>query len=141
MQLFLDYADTSERIPELVAASQEDAVLDATEAAELERLKALVPQLIRMLPDALRDRSDARQNAALSEMLSSLLLRYDSVKTQLEVCLSTPSTFECCSQMRVIYTMQVQPRVESGLVDEATRLRHIHSTAYDRFVRSVSAVA
>lgn len=82
LQLFLDYVHATERIPELVAASQEDAVLDATDAAELERLKTLVPQLIRLLPDALRDRSEARQNAALSEMLSGLLLRFDSVKTK-----------------------------------------------------------
>jgi hypothetical protein len=81
-QLFLDYADANEKIPKLVAASQEDAVLDATDAAELERLKTLVPQLIRLLPDALRDRSEARQNTALSEMLSGLLLRFDSVKSK-----------------------------------------------------------
>ncbi|KAF8515568.1 nuclear protein 96-domain-containing protein [Gautieria morchelliformis] len=118
-KLFLDYADATEKIPELVAASQEDAVLDATDAAELERLKTLVPQLIRLLPDAMRDRSEARQNTALSEMLSGLLLRFDSVK-------SKPAA---------------QPRVDSTLVDEATRLRHIHSTAYDRFIRSVSAAA
>lgn len=61
---------------------QEDIVLDAADAAELERLKSVVPQLIRLLPDALRDRSDARQNAALSEMLSNLLLRFDSIKIQ-----------------------------------------------------------
>lgn len=57
-------------------------MLDAADAAELERLKSVVPQLIRLLPDALRDRSDARQNAALSEMLSNLLLRFDSIKIQ-----------------------------------------------------------
>lgn len=81
-QLYLDYADVTERIPELMAAAQEDAILDATDAAELERLKSLAPQLIRLLPDVLRDRSDARHNAALSEMLSGLLLRFDSVKTK-----------------------------------------------------------
>ncbi|KAF8583009.1 hypothetical protein K439DRAFT_1412588 [Ramaria rubella] len=117
-KLYTDYADATERIPELLIATHNDVVLDATDAAELERLKSLVPQLIRLLPDVLRDRSDARQNAALSEMLSGLLLRYDSVKTQ-------PGP---------------QPQVDSGLVDEATRLRHIHSTAYDRFIRSVATV-
>ena len=138
IQLFLDYADATERIPQLAAASQEEAILDATDAAELEQLKTLVPQLIRLLPDALRDRSEARQNAALSEMLSGLLLRFDSINTNPGVCFYLVLSFESYSANHMV---QAQLQVDSGLVDEATRLRHIHSTAYDRFIRSVSAVA
>ncbi|KIJ52381.1 hypothetical protein M422DRAFT_202467 [Sphaerobolus stellatus SS14] len=118
-KLFLDYVDATERIPELIVALQENAILDASDAMELDRLRNLIPQLIRALPDVFRDRNDPRHNAALSEMLSGLLSRYDSIKTK--------ST--------------VQPDFDATLVDEATRLKHIHGAAYNRFIQAVSTMA
>ncbi|KAF8517736.1 nuclear protein 96-domain-containing protein [Hysterangium stoloniferum] len=119
-KLFLDYVDATERIPKLIAAtSRQDAVADASDALELSRLKNTVPQLIRALPDVFKDRSDPRQKAALSVMLSGLLLLFDSLKTK----------------------SGVQPEFDVDLVDEATRLRHIHNAAYNRFIQSVSVAA
>ena len=60
------------RIPQLSASSQE-AVLDAVEASELERLTANVPRLIQMLPTNLSDRGNWRHNVCVARMLSKLL--------------------------------------------------------------------
>jgi nuclear pore complex protein Nup98-Nup96 len=76
-----------ERIPELISSAQENAVVDATVALELEKLRNLIPQLVRALPDVFRDRSDPRHNAALSVMLTGLLQRFDSIKTKSSVSL------------------------------------------------------
>ncbi|GJJ14892.1 hypothetical protein Clacol_009162 [Clathrus columnatus] len=118
-KIFLDYADVMEKLPHLLAVSQENVVHDASEATEISRLKNLVPQLIRIIPDALRDRTDPRHRAALSEMSGKLLLSFDSIRED----------------------KNEQPDIESDFVDEANRLRHIHNTAYNRFLRAVSTVA
>lgn len=72
----------------LIASVQGAAVHDVVEAAELNRVKNLIPQLIRMIPDALRDRTDPRHQAVLSEMLSKLLSSFDSIQENTnEVCI------------------------------------------------------
>src|SRR3984885_1142849 len=71
-QLYIDYIDCVTRIPQLSASSRE-AVLDAVEASELERLTATVPRLIQMLPANLSDRENWRHNVCVARMLSKLL--------------------------------------------------------------------
>ncbi|KII87791.1 hypothetical protein PLICRDRAFT_699296 [Plicaturopsis crispa FD-325 SS-3] len=116
---FLDYVHIMNRLPELHAQlSEHDAVPDASQALELEELTRSIPKLIGILPDVLRDRADPRHNAALAEMIAGLMLRLDKVKP---LALS-------------------QTQVRPTLVDEATRLRHIHSTAYERFMKTIEAV-
>lgn len=84
----MDYADVIERLPILLVAVQEDAVNDAAEVTEFTKLKNLIPQLMRMVPDVLRDRTDPRHRAALSEMMSKLLSSFDSFRENTnEVCI------------------------------------------------------
>lgn len=71
-QLYIDYIDCITRIPQLTASSH-DAVLDAVEASELERLTATVPRLIQLLPANLSDRENWRHNVCVARMLSKLL--------------------------------------------------------------------
>ena len=54
--------------------------LTADEAAELDQLARSVPRLVNLLPDVLPDRSDARHNAALTEMTNRLVHDLDRVK-------------------------------------------------------------
>lgn len=69
------------RLPELQASLEEvDAVPDVAQAAELEELTRSVPKLIALLPEVLPDRSDARLNAAISEMITGLTQRLDKVR-------------------------------------------------------------
>lgn len=72
LKLYLDYADCITIFPKLVNSAR-DAVPDATEAAELERLSRAIPQLIQLLPGILPDRNNWRQNVCLARMLSRLL--------------------------------------------------------------------
>jgi nuclear pore complex protein Nup98-Nup96 len=66
------------RLP--VLQQEHDAVPDASQALELEELARTVPKLLGLLPDVLRDRSDARHNAALAEMITRLMLTVDKVQ-------------------------------------------------------------
>jgi len=113
---FLDYAHIMIRLPELQAQMADtEAVPDASQATELDELTRSIPKLIEILPDVLRNRDDPRHNAALVEMTSGLIQRLDRAKP---LALS-------------------QSHVKPTFVDDATKLRHIHSTAYERFLKSI----
>lgn len=75
----MDYAHAVTRLQELYQRTEESGVSD-DEAVELEHLGRSVPKLIAMLPDVLRDRSDARHNAAVTEMTTQLTKHLDRVK-------------------------------------------------------------
>lgn len=62
------------RLPEL-----QEQVVD-TAATELDELARSIPKLIELLPEVLRNRDDARHNAALAEMISALMTCLDRVK-------------------------------------------------------------
>lgn len=81
-QAYLDYVHAITRLDELQTRVTEvpDAVLDATDASELEDLGRTVPRLISLLPDVLRERADPRHKAALTQMISGLVLRLDRVQ-------------------------------------------------------------
>lgn len=68
------------RLPELQEEQEQDAVLDASHAMELDDLIRSVPKLIGILPDVLRNRLDARHNAALAEMTAGLVSKADKVR-------------------------------------------------------------
>lgn len=80
-QIFLDYAHIISRLPELQAQiSGTVAGPEAALAAELDELTRSIPKLIEILPDILRNRDDPRHNAALAEMISTLMTSLDRVK-------------------------------------------------------------
>ena len=126
------------RIPELRAKIEtEDAVADATEASELELLNGKIPKLLGILPDAFHDRTESGEegSAALSHMLSRLLSCSDP-DTPVR---SFPTvTISNSVDARVPQTkIDIQP----GLVDEGARLRHIHSSAYASFMRTIATIS
>ncbi|OCH85762.1 hypothetical protein OBBRIDRAFT_739307 [Obba rivulosa] len=116
-EVFLDYVHAMTRLPELREHfAEHNTVPDAAEATELEDLARRVPQLIGILPDVLRDRSDPRHNAALAEMSANLTHQLDQVKP-----------------------LALQPsQIRAAGVNESTRLRNIQTSAYEKFLRSVA---
>ncbi|KZP25015.1 hypothetical protein FIBSPDRAFT_856394 [Athelia psychrophila] len=108
-KVFLDYVHVLSRLPEL-----HEQVVD-TAATELDELARSIPKLIELLPEVLRNRDDPRHNAALAEMISALMTCLDRVKP---LALS-------------------QTQIKLAMVDDATKLRHIHSTAHERFLRTI----
>ncbi|CAL1699287.1 unnamed protein product [Somion occarium] len=114
-KLFLDYVHAMTRLPKLREhIIQIDAVPDASQATELEELSRSVPKLISLLPDVLPDHNNLRYKAALSEMITGLTLQLDQVRP-----------------------LAIQSQLRAPLTTEATRLRHIHATAYERFLRTI----
>ncbi|KAH7886919.1 nuclear protein 96-domain-containing protein [Phlebopus sp. FC_14] len=110
---YMDYAHAMTRFPQLHASLSGATVPDTVDEQELDGLIRSIPKLIEILPDVLSSQSDPRHKVALSEMVSGLTAALDQVR---------PLTL---SQMRL-----------RG-VDEATKLRHIQSTALERFMRSI----
>ncbi|THH11598.1 hypothetical protein EW145_g550 [Phellinidium pouzarii] len=118
-QLFIDYIHIVTRVPALRERHQaEDAVPDAVEASELEMLTGRIPKLIGILPDVLRNKPGGSEesSAALSHMLSRLL--------------------DCLGP-----NQHTKIEIQPGLVDEAARLRQIHSAAYGSFMRTIATMA
>ncbi|KAF8137470.1 nuclear protein 96-domain-containing protein [Boletus edulis] len=112
---YLDYVHAMIRIPELHASTSDAAVPDAVEEAELESLVRALPRLIGILPDVLYLQSDPRHKVALVEMMSGLTAVLDEVKP----------------------LALAQSKVRLTGMDEATKLRHIQTTALERFMRSI----
>ncbi|KAG5649895.1 hypothetical protein H0H81_001566, partial [Sphagnurus paluster] len=79
-KVFLDYVQVMTRLPELVEAHAEDAVSDAVHDTEIDDLTKSVPRLIGLLPDVLRDTSDPRHSAALSEMVSGMVAQVNKLR-------------------------------------------------------------
>jgi len=112
---YLDYAHAMTRLPELHASISDAAVPDAVEETELESLVRAIPRLMGILPDVLYLQSDPRHKVALAEMMSGLTAVLDQVKP--------------------LALAQSQVRLTG--MDEATKLRHIQTTALERFMRSI----
>ncbi|THH00872.1 hypothetical protein EW026_g1746 [Hermanssonia centrifuga] len=111
---FLDYAHAMTRLPELrERLVGVNAVPDVTDTTELEELSRSVPKLIGILPDVLHDHSDIRHTAALAEMISGLTLRLDQLRP--------PAVGS----------------LRSAPVPEATKLHHMRSVAYEKFLRTI----
>src|SRR5215475_6867182 len=80
-QVILDYAHVVTRIPELqvLIHEQEDADQSVL-VEELEELTGTISKLIDTLPKALRNNTDPRHNAAVAEVISSLLRLLDNLR-------------------------------------------------------------
>ncbi|KAJ6485939.1 nuclear protein 96-domain-containing protein [Mycena sanguinolenta] len=112
---FLDYAHIVTRLPEVEEELGHEQELDVVSSLEEEtdELTRNATKLIGILPDALRDRSDSRHNAALAYMIRILVKMVDKYR---------PFTLA-----------EVQPTH----VDEAVKLQHIQSSVYARFLKSI----
>ncbi|EJF57390.1 hypothetical protein DICSQDRAFT_157411 [Dichomitus squalens LYAD-421 SS1] len=111
---FMDYTHAVTRLPQL----RERLVkghLSADEAAELDQLARSVPKLISILPEVLPDRSNIRHNAALTEMTSKLVHHLDRTRP----------------------LAVAQSQIRTPFFNDATRVRNIHSTMYEKFLRTV----
>ena len=135
----MDYANATERLPDLKENLDENAVPDASEAHELEELTRSVPKLIGILPDVLRDRGDARHNVALAGMVSELTVALDEVNSQALV--SRVSEQKCNRGLGAedifLFTLQPPSQLRAGVAVEGTRLKHIRASAMDRFLASI----
>lgn len=126
------------RLPELRAQLEvEDAVPDAAEASELEMLNGKISKLIGILPDAFHDRTDSGEegSAALSHMVSRLLSCSDP-DTPVS-SLSNLTISKSIDQRSPQTKIDIQP----GLVDEGARLKHVHSSAYASFMRTIASIS
>ncbi|KAJ7180452.1 nuclear protein 96-domain-containing protein [Mycena filopes] len=112
---FLDFAHIVTRLPELEEELGQELELDVVSSLEdeMDELTRGGSKLIGILPDALRDRSDPRHNAALAYMIRVLVKMVDKYR---------PFTLA-----------EVQPTH----VDEAVKLQHIQSSVYARFLKSI----
>lgn len=84
----MDFAHIVTRLPELQDDLGQEQELDAISALEdeMDELTRNASKLIGILPDALRDRSDPRHNAALSDMIGALVRMVDKVRPFTLVC-------------------------------------------------------
>ncbi|EIW55247.1 uncharacterized protein TRAVEDRAFT_130647 [Trametes versicolor FP-101664 SS1] len=115
-KVFLDYAQALTRLPQLrERLVQGDGALDADETSELDHFSRSVPKLVSILPDVLPDRSNIRHTAAAAEMTTRLVRHLD--------------------QIRPVALAQAQ--IRTPFFGEATRVRNIHSTMYERFLRTI----
>lgn len=92
------------RLPELHAECTNDAVPDASQANEIDELARSVPKLIGILPDVLRNTSDMRHQAALSEMVAGLMAQVDKIRPLTLVSLSSTSDVLLGAQFIYIVT-------------------------------------
>ncbi|KAF5379022.1 hypothetical protein D9615_006077 [Tricholomella constricta] len=113
-KVFLDYVQIMKRLPVLAEQQSPDVVPDAVDNTAIDDLTKSVPRLIGLLPDVLRDSSDPRHGAALSEMVSGMV--------------------GVVNKLRPLVLSQIQPTMMS----ESTRLEHIQSAAYARFLDHIS---
>ncbi|KAH9848377.1 nuclear protein 96-domain-containing protein [Lenzites betulinus] len=115
-KVFLDYVQARTRLPQLRERFvQDDGVLDAEESSELDQFSRSVPKLISVLPEVLPDRTNTRHTAAVAEMTTQLVRDLD--------------------QIRPLAIAQAQ--IRTPFFGDATRVRNIHSTMYERFLRTI----
>jgi nuclear pore complex protein Nup98-Nup96 len=133
-QAFLDYVHIMTRLPELLEEQADDALPDASQSDEIDELARSIPKLIGILPDVLRNTWDPRHPAALSVMIAGLVAQVDKVRPLglVGVFLAFIARIRLLIGAAIVWS-QVQPT----LVDETTKLRHIHSMAYARFLKSI----
>lgn len=123
------------RLPELQQQiADTSAVPDATQETELDELTRSIPKLIEMLPSILRDRDDPRHHAALAEMISGLVQVLDRSKP---LALVRGSRNMISIEKLTLLRFQSQSQVKLAYVDDGAKLRHLHSTAYERFLRTI----
>ncbi|KAJ7074900.1 nuclear protein 96-domain-containing protein [Mycena belliarum] len=114
-KLFLDFAHIVTRLPELQEEVGQEHDFDVIRGheEEMDELARNASKLIGILPDALRDRSNTRHNAALASMIGTLVKIVDKIRPV------------------------ILAEVQLTHVDEAAKLQHIQSSAYSRFLKSI----
>lgn len=137
----MDYTHAVARLPQLrERLVQGDGVLSADESAELDQLARSVPKLISILPDVLPDRSNFRHNAALTEMTSKLVHHLDRCRPLAVVRLLSPPSCAVVTNSLMHCGMscaQAQGQIRTPFFTDAARVRNIHSTMYEKFLRTV----
>ncbi|KAK1217167.1 hypothetical protein PQX77_020175 [Marasmius sp. AFHP31] len=142
-KLFLDYVTLLTRLPALLDELP-DAVPDAVQLSEVERLVKGIPKMIGLLPDVLCRRSTGgeggrRHAFALSEMTGALVRVRDRAQAQgaLEGVLDggLNTTKAQPSSYLHLHSMQL------NLMDDATKLHHLRATSSARFMKSISCIA
>ncbi|KAJ6581258.1 nuclear protein 96-domain-containing protein [Mycena capillaripes] len=130
---FLDFAHIVTRLPELEEELGQEQELDIISSLEEEtdELTRNASKLIGILPDALRDRSDPRHNAALAHMIRLLVKMVDKYRP---FTLVYPNEF---SSLTGLLSPTFQAEVQPTNVDEAVKLQHIQSSVYARFLKSI----
>ncbi|KAH9941590.1 nuclear protein 96-domain-containing protein [Epithele typhae] len=115
-KVFFDYVAVLTRLPQLRdRILQGDGMLTEDETADLEHYARAVPKMLNILPDVLPDRSNVRHNAAVTEMTNKLVYHLDRTK---------PLAI-------------AQSQVRTPFFSEATRTKSLHSTMYEKFLRTV----
>lgn len=132
-QAFLDYAHIATRLPELHEELQQDQEFDAVSALqeESEELTRSASKLIGVLPDALRDRSDSRHNAALADMIENLVKMVDNIRP----ALASPQALSFFFWQMFTFLQAEQPTH----VDAGVALTHIQSSVYAKFMKSIDS--
>lgn len=72
MQLFIDYIDVLDEVPDLLKAAVSSSGGLESSKARLAQLSHDIPRLLRLLPALFPDSGDVQQVACLSDMLSAL---------------------------------------------------------------------
>ena len=132
----MDYAHALTRLPQLrELLVQGDGTLPADEAAELDQFSRSVPKLVSMLPEVLPDRSNVRHNAAVAEMTSKLVHHLDRTRPLAIVRIVARHNVHLFADETAC--LQAQAQIRSPFFGDAMRMRNIHSTMYEKFLRTV----
>ncbi|KAG7091970.1 hypothetical protein E1B28_008359 [Marasmius oreades] len=132
-KLFLDYVTILTRLPILLDdLSLDNAVPDAVQLSEVEKLVQGIPKMIGLLPDALcrSVKVDGGKHAvALGEMTGALVRMRDRAEGVLGSA-KGPTT-----QPPSLHLMQL------SLMDDATKLHHLRASSSARFLKSISCIS
>ncbi|KAL0069564.1 hypothetical protein AAF712_003222 [Marasmius tenuissimus] len=132
-KLFLDYVTILTRLPALLdELSGNNAVPDAVQLSEVERLVQGIPKMIGLLPDVLcrSPKVDGGRHAfALGEMTGALVRVRDRAQGVLD------GVKGLTTQPPSLHSMQL------NLMDDATKLHHLRATSSARFMKSISCIS
>ncbi|ESK88082.1 nucleoporin nup189 [Moniliophthora roreri MCA 2997] len=131
-KLFLDYVTTLTRLPVLLdeLSAEAGAVPDAVHMSEIERLAQAIPKMISILPDIFNRNAKVdggRHAVALNEMISELVKVRDRAAGVLDAAGG--------GQLHQLAELQL------NLMDDATKLQHLRTSASARFMKSISVHA
>ena len=125
-----------QRIPRLREKIEDTEGAAEDLVAEVEELSRTVPRLISILAEALRERSDLRHRAALSQMITGLTLELDQLRplaVSLIVAVMVPMSHTPDSYPFVQFGTQLR----TACVTEHAKLHHIRATAHEKFLRTI----
>ena len=125
-----------ERMPQLREKYEELEGRPSDEwAAEVEDLTRNVPRLISVLAESLRERTDIRHRAALSQMITALSLELDQLRP-LAVSLTVIVILLSMSHIPAS-SLQLGTQLRTACVPEQAKLHHIRATVYEKFLQTI----